>query len=97
MTAALEKYSKHPAPLPPQKPTIEYAIVVVRIDAAFSFALRIVTKMARLPAQMQNKIILATWLNSLTKKEVSCMRTILDYNEFNLVWFYVFCSYIKYS
>ena len=77
MTAALEKYSKHPSPLPPQKPTIEYAIVVVRIDAAFSFALRIVTKMARLLAQMQNKIILATWLNSLTKKEVACMRTIL--------------------
>ena len=53
--------------------------------------------MARLPAQMQNKIILATWLNSFTKKEVGCMRTILDYNGFNLVWFYVFCSYIKYS
>ena len=53
--------------------------------------------MARLLAQMQNKIILATWLNSLTRKEVGCMRTILDYNEFNLVWFYVFCSYIKYS
>ena len=48
-------------PLPPQKkPTVEYAIVVVRIDAAFCFALRIVTKMASLPAQMQNKIILAT-------------------------------------
>ena len=85
-------------PLPPQKkPTVESAIVVVRIDIAFCFALRIVTKMASLPAQMQNKIILATWLNSLVTKEVGCMRTILDYNEFNLVWFYFFCSYIKYS
>ena len=53
--------------------------------------------MASLPAQMQNKIILATWLNSLVTKEVGCMRTILDDNEFNLVWFYFFCSYIKYS